>query len=403
MRKAVVGLGLAACAAHAGAQELPPQFGRYMPLYPGLYFTGAYATDDRDSSFDQSGRDTSSAAPQAGGRTAFPEDTYAADFTWHFPMFESQALPFFSSRTHLARVKLRFIDTRATGALADFAADSSDDASTEADNLANNGSGVGDVTLEFGSFLAGSPASTWRTRKHTPFALLATVGGTLPFGVYNRDAPVNAGSNTASVHLNLGLHWQPGGGTFIDAGLGWREHFQNYDPQFGALAPTEQGDETTWDLSLGKRLLRDLYVTVFFTDRDGKPNLYESPRFAPNQSPPPNATTSNDPTPGNYRDRGTELNARGISLQYFVTQRWLAGLHYTHPQRGRSGQFLLPYTEHTPAGCTDGSSGCQSQPGEVNLVDGMGPARAYSSDRLTLTVTYNFGLGDTFTCRGCEQ
>jgi hypothetical protein len=406
MRSAVIGLGLALAAVHAGsarAQEPPPQFGRYMPMYPGLYFTGSYTQDDRDTSFDQAGHDVRTAAPQAGGHTRFPERSYTGAFTWHFPMFESYNVPFFSSRTHLARVTLRYTDTKAEGVLADFAADASDDSYTEADKLENNGSGEGDVTAEFGSFLYGSKASGWRTRAATPFAVLAVFGATLPFGAYNRDAPINAGNNTAAVHLKLGAHWQPWPGGFLDAGLGRQEFFDNYDPQFGALAPTSQGDEFSWDASLGQKVWRGLYASVFFTDRHGKANLYEDPRFAPNQSPPPNGTTSNDPKPGVYRDGGTELSARGVSLQYFVTQRWLAGLHYTHPQSGRSGQFLLPYTEHSPAGCIDGSTGCQSNPGEVILVDGMGPARSYSSNRLTLTVSYNFGLGDAFTCTGCEQ
>lgn len=399
----VLALAAAWLAGAAGAQELPPQFGRYMPLYPGMYLHAGVIQDDRDRSFDQDGRSRATAAPQTPGRSGFPETTTLAAFTWHFPMFESYDLPFFSSRTHLARATLRYTDTRAEGALAAFAADASDDAFTEADRLGNNGSGVGDLTVEFGSFLAGSPAPAWRTRKRSPFALLALVGATLPFGTYNRDAPINAGANTGSVHGTLGLHWQPWPGAFVDAGIGRREFFQNYDPQFGATAPAEQGDETSWDAGFALRLRRGLYVNVFFFDREGDPNLYENPRFAPNQSPPPNATTSNDPTPGNYRDRGTKLNARGIALQYFVAQRWLLGFHYTHPQYGRSGQFLLPYTEHSPAGCIDGSTGCNSAAGEVILVDGMGPARVYSTNRVALTLTYSFGLGDAFDCTGCEQ
>jgi len=404
MRKGVIGVGLLA-AVHGGAaaQELPLQFGRYMPMYPGLYFTGAYLHDERDTSFDQDGHEQRSAAPQAGGRTSFPEKGYAGTFTWHFPMFESYRVPFFSSRTHLARVTLRYSDTQASGALADFAADASDDSFTDADGLANSGNGVGDVAVEFGSFLVGSPARAWRTRNSTPFALLALVGATLPFGVYNRDAPINAGSNTAAIQATLGMHWQPWRGGFVDAGIGRREYFENYDPQFGALAPANQGDDIYWDAGFAQRLVRDLYLNIYFSDREGASNRYEDPRFAPNASDPPAATTSNDPIPGIYRDRGTKLNARGISLQYFITQRWLAGLHYTHPKYGRSGQFLLPFTEHTPAGCIDGSTGCQSNAGEVILVDGLGPARSYSSDRLVLTVIYNFGLGDAFTCTGCEQ
>lgn len=399
----IVAMAAALHGVAASAQELPPQFGRYMPLYPGLYLNAGYVEDDRDRSYDGDGDAHPSATPQTPGRSGFPEKTAVASFTWHFPMFESYDLPFLSSRTHLARVTLRQTDTKATGAIAAFAADPSDDSATEADRLENNGSGIGDVTLEFGSFLVGSSAPEWRTRERTPFAVLALVGMTLPYGAYNRDAPVNAGTNTSSVHATLGLHWQPTPATYVDAGIGHREFFQNYDPQFGATAPTEQGDQFSWDVGVAIRLWRGLYASLFFLDREGDANMYENPRFAPNQSPPPNGTTSNDPMPGNYYDRGTKLNARGVALQYFLTQRWLLGFHYTHPQYGRSGEFLLPYQEHSPAGCIEGATGCTVTPGETIAVDGMGPARVYSTNRVAFTVTYNFGLGDAFDCTGCER
>jgi hypothetical protein len=404
MRTVVAGaFALVLHAGGAAAQDLPPQFGRYMPLYPGLYLNAGYTQDDRDRSYDAFGRSRPSATPQTPGRSAFPEKSAIASFTWHFPMFESGNVSFFSSRMHLARVTLRQVETRATGAIAAFAADDSDDGYSEADKLENNGSGIGDLSLEFGSFLYGAPSKGWRERKGSPLTVLALFSGTLPYGAYNRDAPVNAGSNTPALGGTLGLHWQPWPGGFLDAGVGRREYFQNYDPQFGATAPTEQGDDTSWDIGFAQRIVPGLYVNVFFTDREGDANLYENPRFAPNQAGPPNATTSNDPKPGNYYDRGTKLNARGIALQYFITQRWLAGLHYTHPQYGKGGQFLLPYEEHSPAGCINGSPNCQVMAGETILVDGMGPARVYSTDRLTLTVSYNFGQGDTFTCTGCKQ
>jgi hypothetical protein len=394
----VLAIGAALHASAAGAQELAPQFGRYMPRYPGLYLDAGVVKDERDRSFDQDGHIRGTAAPQTPGRSAFPETTTVASLSWHFPMFESAGVPYLSSRTHLARATLRHTATRADGALGAFAADASDDSFTEADALENNGAGLGDLTLEFGTFLAG--VGDWRTRERSPFALLAVVGATLPFGDYNRDAPINAGANTGSVHGTLGLHWQPWPGGFVDAGIGRREFFQNYDPQFGALAPAEQGDERSWDAGFAQRLARDLYVSVFFFDREGEANAYENPRFAPNSSDPASGT-SNDPTPGLYRDRGTKLNARGVALHYFVTQRWLAGFSYTHPQYGRSGQFLLPHTEHSPAGCVDGSFGCNASAGEVILVDGLGPARVYSTNRLTLTLSYSFGLGDAFDCMGC--
>lgn len=392
--------GLQACA--AAAQELPPQFGRYMPLYPGTYLHAGVAQDERDRSFDAAGRERASAAPQtAGGRTAFPEDAAVAAFTWHFPMFESAKVPFFSTRTHLARMTLRYADTRTTGPLADFVADEADDARSEADGLRNNGSGVGDLTLEFGSFLAGS--GKWRTRERTPFALLLLAGVNVPTGVYEREGPVSAGTNTWWFQGKLGLHWQPWDGGYVDAGAAVRDYLRTDEAMFGGLAPIRQGDDVFYDIGYTQRLARPLYLGVTFDFRYGDPSVYRNPQYAPNAPPHPDANTDTYPTPGDYRDAGAELKSRTTSLYWFVTQRWMAALHYTHAQDGRSGQFLLPFSTRSPSGCIPGSVGCTVGAGDTVLVDGLGGARAYASERITLTITRNFGLGDAFPCTGCRQ
>jgi hypothetical protein len=389
------------------AQEAPPQMGRYMPLYPGLYFQGGYAQDERDASYDRQGRDRNSAVPTVNGRTAFPEKSISNVFTWHFPMFESQNLTFFSSRTHLARVTLRYVDTETEGALAAFIQSPPADAPTETTLLRNSGSGVGDLTAEFGSFLYGASTPGWRERERTPFAVVALIGLNVPFGVYDRNAPANAGSNTTWIQGRLGVHWQPWLHAFVDAGAGYRKHYRNYDPSFGALAPAVQGDEISADLSLAHRVLPGLYATAFAQWRDGDANQYQNPRFAPNAPPAddqnPLLPEDNFPTPGTYFDDGTGLTVLGLSLKYFISQRWLAALHYSQPRSGKSGQFLLPFTNREPAGCTIGTVGCTTYPGDTVLVDGLGPARSYSSDRLMLSLSYNFGLGDAFTCTGCKQ
>lgn len=398
---------LIALSVPAAAQELPPQFGRYMPLYPGLYFNGGYASDERDATYDRRGDEQDSAAPQSGGQTAFPEKSVAGSFTWHFPMFESQGLSFLANRTHLARVTFRYVDTETTGRLAAYTADDSDDASTNADNLRNNGKGIGDTTLEFGSFLWGS--QHWRTRERTPLAVLLLLGVKVPTGVYEHESPNNAGSNQWTFQGTLGAHGEPWRGGFIDAAYGYRAHSTNYEPQFGGLAPYDQGDDQLWDLSLAQRVAPGLYVTAFATDRRGEPNHYRNPHYAPNapEAPPPgpgNYTSRNFPTPGTYYDDGTALRAYGLAVQYFLAQRWLAAVHYTTPQSGRSGQFELPFTNRqcTVGGGQSSSSCMDSDAGSV-IVDGMGPARSYASDRLMITLTYNFGQGDVFTCTGCEK
>lgn len=398
-----VGVAALLASGAAAAADMPPQFGRYMPLYPGFYATAAFSQDERDRSFDQNGNEQPTALPVLGGETRLPQRRADLNLVWHFPLFQSRGWPVISDMPFTARATLGHVRNQDEGRLAAFAADSGDDAVTDADDLSDAGSGVSDLRFEFGAFLAGHPATA--SAPPSRFSLLFLGGLTLPLGAYNRDAPVNSGENTVGYRLRLGANFRPWAGGFIDAGLAQYSYAKNQDPAFGALEPAHRGDERLWDLSLGQKIFSGLYLTAFATDRKGDPNQYDNPRFSPQPPSAPGGFPPSDnfPTPGAYRDGGTALRAYGLSLSYFVTQRWLAALHYTRPQSGRSGEFDLPYTDRQPAGCTVGSLGCQTSAGGSTHVDGLGESRAYASDRLTLTITRNFGQGDTYTCPGCEQ
>lgn len=381
------------------AGETAPALGRYMPMYPALYFSGGYAQDDQDRSYDQQGVDRDSAVPTVPGQTAFPEQRLESSFTWYFPLFESFGLPWLSSTLHTARVTLRHVRLDTEGSLRTYA----DAAQPLFSPLKPAGSGLGDTTLEFGSFLWG--AQGWREGRKGETAALFMVSINLPSGIYEHEAPVNAGSNHWSYQAKLGFHARPWSGGFVDAAYAYRAHGSNYEPQFGGLAPFEQGDDRLWDISIGQRLWRGLYLNAFYTDRKGEANEYQNPQYAPNPPPPPSTTPPSDnyPTPGRYFDHGTTLSVAGLSLQYFVSQRVLASLHWSQPQEGRSGQFMLPYTNRQPAGCIVGASNCTTSPGASVLVDGLGPARSYASPSLMLSLAFNFGQGDAFTCVGCEE
>jgi hypothetical protein len=142
-------------ATSAAAQELPPQMGRYLPLFPGMYAHASYGQDPRDASFDQSGEERPTAMPTMDGHTALPEDRSTLAFLWHFPMFETYGIPFVSSTTHLARATFAYAENDTHGALADFhqSERGQDRDMDEADDLRDTGRGIGDVLVEFGSYL----------------------------------------------------------------------------------------------------------------------------------------------------------------------------------------------------------------------------------------------------------
>lgn len=398
-----IALLLGAAATSLQAADPAPRMGQNQPFYPGMYLETWYSQDDRDSVFDQRGEERDTAAPSLPGQTSFPEQRAEARVAWYFPMFESYDWLFFSHRLHTARVTLGYANVKTQGALARFIADPADDARTDADDLHNDGSGLTDLRFEVGSFIFGS--ENWREREGSRMALLALVGLNLPTGNYDRDAPVSAGTNTFAVHASLGLHARPWSGALLDAGGGYREYFKNQDAAFGGLSPTQQGDDVFWDASLTQRLAGGLYLGAFASGREGDPNIYENPRFATDPPAPPATIPESDnfPTPGRYQDGGTSLTSAGVSLSYFLTQRWLARLSFVRPLSGESGEFDLPYTNRQPAGCTVGAAGCTTTPDGSTHVDGYGPARSYASDRWLLSLSYNFGLGDAFSCSGCRK
>ncbi|HEX4873111.1 MAG TPA: transporter [Nevskiaceae bacterium] len=398
-RALAAGLGLALLPGLVLAQPAPLP-GRYLPLYPALYGQLSLETHAGERSFDAQGEERDSALPQLEGQSRLPEQRAEAQFLWTFPMFETLDLPFFSSRLHTARLRIGYGGGRVEGALADFVADRSDDASTQADNLVTRGNGLSDLELEFGSFLTGT--ANWKQRESASHALLLLAGARLPTGTYERDGVASAGGNTASFTVRLALHARPWRGALLDAGFGERAFLKNQDPAFGGLHPVQPGDRREWDLSLAQRVWPGWYLGVFGRGHDGDANLYENPRFSVTPpEPPPNGDTY--PTPGLYRDAGTHAREAGLSLSWLIGARWKADLLWSTTLDGESGEFDLPYTERQPAGCTPGSTGCSTTPGETVRVDGLGGARVLADDRLMLSLQYQFGQGDAFTCLGCER
>lgn len=380
-------------AAHATSLRAElPEFTPYRPLYPALYLDAGWQSDPRDEVFDAQGHRRASALPGAPGRSRFPEQSLHARLAWTFPLFEQEALPFFSSRLHTARLSFRYAELASRGAIEDFI--------NEEASLQSAGGGLGDTTLEFGSFLTGSAG--WREGRTGAVSTLLLLGLNLPTGVYDRDAPVSAGSNHLSAQIKLGAHGSPWRGAFLDTGLGYRVHGRNEEPAFGALEPSRAGDEALWDVQLAQRLRPGVYLALSANGREGRRNTYHDPRFTLNDEQD-SLLADVVPLPGEYHDAGADTRLASLALRWFLTQRFVAALHYTHPFAGQSGEFDLDLVRRTPAGCELGAPGCVVTPAGSAQTDGLGDARSYASDRLGLSFTYQFGQGDTWACPGCSD
>lgn len=383
---------VAAALGCTAARAAPPDIAPYRPLYPALYVDASLEYDPRDESFDAQGRRESSALPSRSGATSFGQAVLETRLAWYFPMFEQEGLPFFSGRLHTLRASLRYHRLESSGGIEDFI-----DANP---GLERAGDGVGDTTFEFGSFLSGSAG--WRDGRVGPLSTLLLVGLTLPTGIYDHDAPVNAGSNHFAAHAKLGAHGSTWRGGFLDGAVGYRVHARDEDPQFGALAPAESGDEVLWEVQFAQGLRPGLYLGIAASGSEGQANRYRDPRFSTQAQ---NASALSDivPVAGTYRDQGVDSRIAVLSLRWFCTPRLAAGVHYTHPLSGRGGEFDLDLVQRTPAGCAPGTVGCLTSPAGSAHEDGLGSARSYASDRVALSITYQFGQGDTWACPGCAD
>lgn len=368
------------------AAEMPDiEMGRYLAKYPAMYSTLSFSSNERDEAFDAQGQRQSSAAPTYGTGNAFEEQRGSMQFEWHFPWFETEALPFISSRLWTARATLGYAKLDTRGPINDF---------ISANSLESKGDGLTDIQLEFGPLLWGS--QDWRTRKDTPqdqnFSLMLLGQVIVPSGQRNPDAPNNVGiTNAFGFGTKLGAHWRPLPSVLVDAGVNWRSYTKNEEPAFGAQEPAARGDELLVDLTLNARVVRGLYAGLSYYRRDASANTYEKVRFASN---PPSAPLGMEtmPDPRAMEDRGTLEQTLGASLRWFFSPRVSLTLHYLRPQSGRSGAFDLPYTRQTIA-CAATLS-CSPQANGSARVDGLGSARTYSSETWIAALSWNYGQGD---------
>lgn len=379
---AILLFGLMVCASPLHAQFEAPlyDFGRYRSKYPAMYATTYLTYQSRDAVFDANGNEVPTIAGTFGGQSEFPETRFTSRLEWHFPWFETANIPFISSRLHTARATLRAAWPTADGSITEFAA---------ANGLQESAQGLGDLTVEFGTFILGS--ENWREQLHQPVSLLAGLGLTIPTGERDADAPVSPGANEFSYHFFLGGNWQPHRDWVVDAGAKWRSFARNEEPAFGAHEPSRRGDEWLFDASVNWRFLQGWYWGLFGAWLDGDANQYRRVRFAVDE-PAPDAGNENFPNPATVLDGGTGSQVIGTSISWFLNQWILLGLHYSHPIAGESGEFDLPFLQQT-AGC-EATLSCDPQPNGTARVDGLGSARSYASDHWQLSISWVFGQGD---------
>ncbi len=365
------------------AAAQPPdalEFGRYLSKYPGLYFQSTLSHNPRDRVFDDDGRRVDTVTPAYGPGNEFPESRVTAEFDWHLPLFESEKIPFVSSRLWNARAALGYARTKTEGPIGG--------AANEAGGPRAK-SGVTDLEIAFGPVLYGS--ADWRSRSATPLSVLLLGEVRLPIGARDPDSPNNVGDSVYAFGARLGAHWQPQGvlgGFLLDTGLRYRAYASDQEPAFGAQAPAQAGRDLSFDATLARRLWRGLYAQTSYYFRDGADNEYRNVRFAAN---PPSADPLMDsfPDSGTQRDRGSREQRLQFGVGGFVTQRLWFGVQYAHPLSGRSGSFDLPYRQQMQGCVVLGN--CNPTPNGSAHVDGIGSARAYASDQWLLSVRFSPG------------
>ncbi len=377
-RALVAGLALLFAGTAAANPDLLLDSGRFLSKYPGLTVGLSLLRDPRDQTFGANGQRQSGVAPVYGPGSEFPLTRATVDLDWHFPLLETEALPFVSSRLWNARAVLGYADTSTKGLIADAAV---------AQGAPSSKSGIHDLDLAFGPVLYGS--RDWRSRAATPLSLILLGELRLPFGAQDPDAPNNAGDGVFAWGGRLGGHWQPQTpwlqGFRLDAGLRVRWYEADQEPAFNAQTPTQTGRDLEFDATLARRIWRGVHAQVSYYHRDGASNEYRNVRATPN---PPDASLLQEayPDPAPLRDGGTREQRLQFGLGAFITQRlWLA-FAYTRPLSGRSGGVTVPYLQQG----TDCRAVGSCMPREIgsDAIDGLGRARSFASDTFGLSLRW---------------
>ncbi len=364
----------------AQAQPDSLEFGRYLSKYPGMYSTATYRDNPRDEIFDEHGRRTNSVTPTYGAGNAFPEQRGTVNLEWHFPWFETEALPFISSRLWSARATLGYAKLATEGPINTF---------ITANGQVDKSEGITDIELEFGPTLLGS--GDWRTRKTTPLSLFLLGHMTLPTGARDPDSPNNVGGNVFAFGGTLGAHAQ-GLGFVLDAGASYRTYQRNEEPAFGGQEPSRRGEDLALDATLARKIFGPVYLSASLYARQGEANEYSRVRFA-NNAPSASLGMESFPDPGTFTDGGTRELSLGLGAHWFVIPRLRLSVNYWLPQSGKSGAFDLPFREQ-PMGCVALPGGCNPTPNGSARVDGLGSARSYASNFWMLSFTYSHKQGD---------
>jgi hypothetical protein len=381
MRRLCLAFWLLPLAASAG-EPVDLEFGRYLAKYPAMYSTLAFSSDPRDEIFDQQGNRRRSVAPTYGAGSRFAQKRLDVELEWFFPFFETEQLPFISSRLWTARADLGYAQVSADGAIANYA---------DSHALQRAQSGITDVGLHFGPVLFGS--NDWRNAPATSFSVLFLGDFSLPVGRRHPDAAINAGSNVFSYGATLGAYWRPIEGILVDAGAHWRCYSKNDETAFNGQEPTQRGPQWSLDATLAARIWRAFYASGSYYDARGSANEYTGVR---DSAHPPSADLLMEtfPDPGTFRDAGTRDRRADAALHWFALQRLRVSLHYVIPLSGQSGEFNLPYQQQLQHCAALPLIGCSPSANGSDHVDGLGAARVYASRYWMLAATWNFGQGD---------
>lgn len=377
-RAALAALALLSGSPAAANPDLLLDSGRFLARHPGLTVGLSLLRDPRDQSFGSDGRRQHGVTPASGPGGEFPLTRATVDLDWHFPLFETEALPFVSSRLWNARAVLGLADVSTKGPLA---------AGAVAEGRPSSKSGVHDIDLAFGPVLYGS--GDWRTRLATPLSLILLGELRLPVGAQDPDAPNNAGESVFAWGGRIGGHWQPQtawlNGFRLDAGVRLRWYERDPEPAFDGQTPSRAGRDLEFDATLARRVWRGVHAQLSYHHRDGAANVYRGIRATPNP-PAADPLQTRFPDPAALRDGGTREQRLQFGLGTFITQRlWLA-FAYTRPLAGRSGRVTVPYLQQGSDCVALGT--CEPRANGSDVVDGLGRARSYASDSFLLSIRW---------------
>ena len=375
----VVFAALAAAPAHAGI-IFTPHLGEYSRLPAGQYTEGTFIYTEIDHVYDRDGDKVTTGSPFIPGGDSVDASLLLVKYLWIGNVFRDTHVPVLNTHPQFCRIIGGAGWQQGTGNV------------VNRDRMAGMKSGANGLTDLFG--LCGIYGDQHISG---PLAWNGLFGTTVkaPLGEYDQKSLLNVGTHYWTVIPQVAWHGELFGRLIHDGTVAYQKNFDNDQPSFGGLTPTQPADVYNLEGNLAWKWTEHWYTDFGISYRKSRgPNEYDKYTLNLKQQPlnaqtacdntnngvspilgqpvvdPAVCLSTNDfylnPRPGPYFDRGTQGTLLTAGMYYIYRTSSVVQLRMAKPIKGRGGQIDTIYDV-----CA--ASPQVTKPSECNASTNLGP------------------------------